>query len=90
MELKTMMTRTVKTTSPRLRGLKLAALAIGTSFVLAGCAGNPPSEQYAVTQSAVNNAVSAGANPDVTESVYRAMIAAFIEQELTEHQALAK
>ena len=30
------------------------------------------------------------ANPDVTESVYRAMIAAFIEQELTEHQALAK
>ena len=28
MELKTMMTRTVKTTSPRLRGLKLAALAI--------------------------------------------------------------
>ena len=60
MELKTMMTRTVKTTSPRLRGLKLAALAIGTSFVLAGCAGNPPTEQYAVTQSAVNNAVSAG------------------------------
>ena len=61
MELKTMMTRTVKTTSPRLRSLKLAALAIGTSFVLAGCAGNPPTEQYAVTQSAVNNAVSAGA-----------------------------
>ena len=60
MELKTMMTRTVKTTSARLRGLKLAALAIGTSFVLAGCAGNPPTEQYAVTQSAVNNAVSAG------------------------------
>ena len=60
MELKTMMTRTVKTTSPRLRGPKLAALAIGTSFVLAGCAGNPPTEQYAVTQSAVNNAVSAG------------------------------
>jgi uncharacterized lipoprotein YmbA len=38
----------------------LAALAIGTSFVLAGCAGNPPTEQYAVTQSAVNSAVSAG------------------------------
>ena len=61
MELKTMMTRTVKTSTPRLRGLKLAALAIGSSFVLAGCAGNPPTEQYAVTQSAVNNAVSAGA-----------------------------
>lgn len=43
-----------------LRSLKLAALAIGSSFVLAGCAGNPPTEQYAVTQSAVNSAVSAG------------------------------
>ncbi|WP_416422814.1 DUF4398 domain-containing protein [Pseudomonas sp. App30] len=43
-----------------LRGLKLAALAIGTSFILAGCAGKPPTEQYAVTQSAVNSAVSAG------------------------------
>ena len=30
------------------------------------------------------------ANPDVTEAVYRAMIAAFIEQELAEHLALAK
>ena len=29
-----------------------------------------------------------GANPDVTESVYRAMIAAFIQQELAEHAAL--
>jgi hypothetical protein len=56
MELKTM-----KTTSfPHMRGLKLAALAIGSSFILAGCAGNPPTEQYAVTQSAVNDAVSAG------------------------------
>ncbi|RML82756.1 hypothetical protein APX70_03937, partial [Pseudomonas syringae pv. maculicola] len=43
-----------------LRGLKLAALAIGSTFILAGCAGNPPSEQYAVSQSAVNSAVSAG------------------------------
>ena len=29
-----------------------------------------------------------GANPEVTEQVYRAMIAAFIQQELTEHEAL--
>ncbi|MCK6187806.1 chorismate mutase [Pseudomonas sp. EYE_354] len=29
-----------------------------------------------------------GANPDVTEQVYRAMIAAFIRQELAEHAAL--
>ena len=29
-----------------------------------------------------------GANPDVTESVYRTMIAAFIQQELAEHAAL--
>ncbi|MEX5689328.1 MULTISPECIES: DUF4398 domain-containing protein [Pseudomonas] len=60
MELKTMKTRTAQSPSTRLRGLKLAALAIGSSLVLAGCAGNPPSEQFAVTQSAVNGAVSAG------------------------------
>ena len=55
-----MTTSTAKSSFNHLRGLKLAALAIGTSFVLAGCAGNPPTEQYAVTQSAVNSAVSAG------------------------------
>ena len=60
MELKTMKTPTAKSSFTSLRGLKLAALAIGSTFVLAGCAGNPPSEQYAVTQSAVNSAVSAG------------------------------
>ncbi|MBC2680088.1 DUF4398 domain-containing protein [Pseudomonas baltica] len=60
MELKAMNTRTTKTSSTPLRGLKLAALALGTTFVLAGCAGKPPTEQYAVTQSAVNSAVSAG------------------------------
>ncbi|MFN3359293.1 MAG: chorismate mutase [Pseudomonas sp.] len=31
-----------------------------------------------------------GANPDVTEQVYRAMIAAFIRQELAEHAALGE
>lgn len=60
MELKTMKTRPAKSSFPPLRILKLAALAIGSSFVLAGCAGNPPSEQFAVTESAVNSAVSAG------------------------------
>ncbi|MHC8298136.1 DUF4398 domain-containing protein [Pseudomonas sp. ZS1P83] len=60
MELKTMKTRTAKSLFPPLRSLKLAALAIGSSLVLAGCAGNPPSEQFAVTESAVNSAVSAG------------------------------
>lgn len=60
MELTTMNNSTAKTTFKGLRGLKMAALALGTSLVLAGCAGNPPSEQYAVTQSAVNAAVSAG------------------------------
>lgn len=30
-----------------------------------------------------------GANPEVTEQVYRAMIAAFIQQELVEHAALS-
>ncbi|VVP72969.1 hypothetical protein PS918_01510 [Pseudomonas fluorescens] len=60
MELKTMKTRTGKSSSTPLHGLKMAALAIGASFVLAGCAGNPPTEQFAVTESAVNSAVSAG------------------------------
>ncbi|WP_213937571.1 DUF4398 domain-containing protein [Pseudomonas sp. dw_612] len=60
MELKTMKTSTAKSSFTHLRGLKLAVLAIGSTFVLAGCAGNPPTEQYAVTQSAVNSAVSAG------------------------------
>ncbi|MBO9552042.1 DUF4398 domain-containing protein [Pseudomonas sp.] len=60
MELTTINTRTPKPTSSHVRGLKLAALALGSSLVLAGCAGNPPTEQYAVTQSAVNSAVSAG------------------------------
>ena len=60
MELKTMKTSTAKSSFTNLRGLKLAALAIGSTFVLAGCAGNPPTEQYAVSQSAVNSAVSAG------------------------------
>src|ERR1700712_5860922 len=60
MELNTMNTSTANTTFKSLRGLKMAALAVGTSLLLAGCAGNPPSEQYAVTQSAVNSAVSAG------------------------------
>jgi hypothetical protein len=55
-----MKTRTAKSSFTHLHGLKLAALAIGSSLVLAGCAGNPPTEQYAVTQSAVNSAVSAG------------------------------
>jgi len=60
MELKTMKISTAKSSSNHMRSLKLAALALGSSFVLAGCAGNPPTEQYAVTQSAVNSAVSAG------------------------------
>ncbi|WP_150702043.1 DUF4398 domain-containing protein [Pseudomonas fluorescens] len=60
MELKTMKTRTGKSSFTPLHGLKMAALVIGSSLVLAGCAGNPPTEQFAVTESAVNDAVSAG------------------------------
>ncbi|MDY7068802.1 Isochorismate pyruvate lyase [Pseudomonas extremaustralis] len=36
-----------------------------------------------------NLSQTVGANPDVTEQVYRAMIAAFIQQELAEHAELA-
>ncbi|MBV7488968.1 MULTISPECIES: DUF4398 domain-containing protein [Pseudomonas] len=60
MELKTMKTRIGSLSFTCSRSLRLAALALGSSLVLAGCAGNPPTEQYAVTQSAVNDAVSAG------------------------------
>jgi uncharacterized lipoprotein YmbA len=60
MELMIMKTCTAKPSSNAVRGLKLAALALGSSFLLAGCAGNPPTEQYALAQSAVNSAVSAG------------------------------
>lgn len=60
MELTTMKTLDAKTTGSRSHVLKLAAMMLGSSLVLAGCAGNPPSEQYAVTQSAVNSAISAG------------------------------
>lgn len=55
-----MKTHTEKRPNTSLRGIKLAALILGSSLVLAGCAGNPPSEQYAVTESAVNSAISAG------------------------------
>jgi len=61
METNSMKTQDNIRASNPLRNLKLAALLVGSSVVLAGCAGNPPSEQFAVTQSAVNNAVSAGA-----------------------------
>ncbi|MEK0362468.1 DUF4398 domain-containing protein [Pseudomonas sp. CBC3] len=47
--------------SPLLRSQlpKLAAIALG-GLLLVGCAGNPPNEQFAVTESAVRSAVSAG------------------------------
>lgn len=38
---------------------QLAALAL-SGLLLAGCAGNPPTEQFAVTESAVRSAVSNG------------------------------
>lgn len=41
------------------RPARLAALAL-SGLILAGCAGNPPTEQFALTETAVNEAVSAG------------------------------
>lgn len=55
-----MTTKTASNARTQLAGWKVAALAIGSSLLLAGCAGNPPSEQLAVTKSAVNEAVSSG------------------------------
>lgn len=40
----------------------LASLVLGGGLLLAGCAGNPPTEQMAVTQSAVDEAVNSGGN----------------------------
>jgi hypothetical protein len=40
----------------------LASLVLGGGLLLAGCAGTPPTAQMAVTQSAVNEAVSSGGN----------------------------
>ncbi|KAF1052099.1 MAG: hypothetical protein GAK43_02095 [Stenotrophomonas maltophilia] len=53
MELKT---HTLRSTS----SLRLALLGLASSLALAGCAGDPPTDQMAVTESAVNSAVSAG------------------------------
>ena len=56
------MERNIMKTSPAFSpksGL-LAALALGSSLLLAGCAGNPPTEQFAVTNTVVKSAVAAG------------------------------
>ncbi|MDU9414597.1 DUF4398 domain-containing protein [Pseudomonas solani] len=49
-------------TSPAvtIRRTVLAALVAGGSALLVGCAGNPPTEQFAVTNTVVKSAVSAG------------------------------
>ncbi len=64
MELKSQSARTVTvpalSTRVSLRSWRLGLLALGSAVLLAGCAGNPPSEQMAVTESAVDAAVSNG------------------------------
>src|SRR5690606_35476518 len=42
------------------RAMRAPLLIIGTASLLAGCAGTPPTEQMAVSQSLVESAVSAG------------------------------
>ncbi len=51
---------TIESPLSRFQLPKLAAVALG-GLLLIGCAGNPPNEQFAVTESAVRSAVSAGA-----------------------------
>lgn len=50
-------------TSPAvtIRRTVMTALVAGGTVLLAGCAGNPPTEQFAVTNTVVKSAVSAGA-----------------------------
>lgn len=60
--MKQMINKCAAVTIPLIRCGRVTAMsvAVGGIVLLTGCAGNPPSEQYAVTQSAVNSAVSAG------------------------------
>lgn len=51
---------TIESRLSRFQLPKLAAVALG-GLLLVGCAGNPPNEQFAVTESAVRSAMSAGA-----------------------------
>ena len=51
---------TIESPLSRFQLPKLAAVALG-GLLLVGCAGNPPNEQFAVTEPAVRSAVSAGA-----------------------------
>ncbi|MFG3451269.1 MULTISPECIES: DUF4398 domain-containing protein [Pseudomonadaceae] len=51
---------TIESPLSRFQLPKLAAVALG-GLLLVGCAGNPPNEQFAVTESAVRSAMSAGA-----------------------------
>nr|WP_236204647.1 DUF4398 domain-containing protein [Pseudomonas sp. 57B-090624] len=44
-----------------IRRTVMTALVAGGTVLLAGCAGNPPTEQFAVTNTVVKSAVSAGA-----------------------------
>ncbi|WP_313025256.1 DUF4398 domain-containing protein [Pseudomonas lopnurensis] len=53
------MNKAVETPASRFQLPKLVALALG-GLLLSACAGNPPKEQFAVTESAVRSAVSAG------------------------------
>ena len=53
------MNKAVATHASRFQLPKLAAIALG-GLLLTACAGNPPTEQFAVTESAVRSAVSAG------------------------------
>lgn len=55
------MERNIMKTSPAFYPKSgLLALALGSSLLLAGCAGNPPTEQFAVTNTVVKSAVAAG------------------------------
>ncbi len=56
------MERNIMKTNPAVtsKSTLLAALALGGSLLLTGCAGNPPTEQFAVTHTVVKSAAAAG------------------------------
>ncbi|MEH6798014.1 MAG: DUF4398 domain-containing protein [Halopseudomonas sabulinigri] len=55
-----MINKSALNTVTQLSGWKVAALAVGSALLLAGCAGTPPTEQMAVSKSRVSEAVSSG------------------------------
>src|SRR3546814_8590461 len=72
----TMKMNTIESPLSRFHLPKLAAVALG-GLLLAGFAGNPPNEQFAVTESAVRRAVRSEEHTSELQSLMRSTYAVF-------------